>query len=256
MIHNMWMVSFFIIGTIFGSFYNVVGLRIPNGQSIIKPNSKCPRCGHDLKWYELIPILSFIFLGGRCRNCKEKISIMYPLIELFCGILFMISYYSYGFSLDLIIALIISSLLILIIVSDLTYMIIPDSFTIIAGVIVLIIQFIKKGFLGGLVCLGYGFIAFASLYLIMYISSKIMHKETLGGGDIKLFFVVGLIFPPFMSLLVLGIASFIALPISMLLLFKNREHIIPFGPFIVLAQLLLFFTKIDMSQITNFIKSL
>ena len=73
----MWLISFFVIGCLFGSFYNVVGLRVPKGESIVYPNSHCTRCGHQLKWYELIPIVSYIFLLGKCRNCKEKISIMY-----------------------------------------------------------------------------------------------------------------------------------------------------------------------------------
>ena len=65
---------FFIIGLVFGSFYNVLGTRIPNGESIIKPRSHCEKCGHILKWYELIPLFSFIFLKGKCRKCKTKLS--------------------------------------------------------------------------------------------------------------------------------------------------------------------------------------
>ena len=101
----LYLICFFLLGTVFGSFYNVLGFRIPRNESIIKPSSHCERCGHELKWYELIPIFSFIFLHGRCHNCKEKLSILYPLTELFCGILFALSYYSFGFSLELIISL-------------------------------------------------------------------------------------------------------------------------------------------------------
>ena len=256
MIKTLWMISFFIIGTVLGSFYNVVGLRVPNGESIIRPNSKCPRCGHDLSWYELIPIISYIFLRGRCRNCKEHISIMYPMIELFTGILFMISYYSYGWSWDLVIALAISSLLILVIVSDLSYMIIPDSFTIIVAAIVIITNFIKNGLLQGFVYIGYGIIAFGILYLIMLLGNKVFKKESLGGGDIKLFFVVGLTFNPLMAIMVLAVACMIALPISIVLYLKNREHVIPFGPFIVLAQLFVLFTKIDFNKIIDFLRSI
>ena len=252
----MWLVSFFVIGCLLGSFYNVVGLRIPNDESIIFPNSHCTRCGHELKWYELIPIFSYLFLRGKCRNCKEKISIMYPLIELFTGIIFMISYYSFGFSYELFLALIMTSLLIVVIVSDVNYMIIPDSFIIIPSVLIIIIQFLKNGLIDGFIAIGYGVISFGILYLIMLIGNKIFKKECLGGADIKLFFVVGLVFPPLIAMLVLIVACFIALPVSLILYFKNKENIIPFGPFIVISMLLVYFTKLDFEKIINFLLSL
>ena len=130
-----YVIMFFIVGCIFGSFFNVLGLRIPNHQSIIKPGSHCEKCGHMLKWYELIPIFSYIFLHGKCHNCKTKLSIMYPLSELFCGILFAISFYSFGFSYNLWIAIILSSVMILVTVSDLTYMIIPDRFIVVPSIL-------------------------------------------------------------------------------------------------------------------------
>lgn len=253
MIEIMWLISFFVIGCLFGSFYNVVGLRVPKGESIVYPNSHCTRCGHQLKWYELIPIVSYIFLLGKCRNCKEKISIMYPLIELFTGIIFVICYYSFGFSIDLLISLFIASLLILVIVSDLNYMIIPDSFIIIPAVAILILKFIQLGFVDGALCILYGVISFLILYLIMLLGNKIFKKECLGGADIKLFFIVGILFPPLVSILVLVISCFIALPVSLLLYFRNKERVIPFGPFIVISMLLVYFTKIDFQIIINFL---
>ena len=256
MIEVLWLVSFFVFGCLLGSFYNVVGLRVPNGQSIMYPNSHCTRCGHELKWYELIPVLSYLFLGGKCRNCKEKISIMYPLVELFTGIIFAISYYSFGFSYELILSLIMTSLLIVVIVSDINYMLIPDSFIIIPAILIIIIRFIQNGIIDGFVAIGYGVISFGILYLIMFIGNKIFKKECLGGADIKLFFVVGLIFPPLISMLVLIIACFIAFPVSLVLYFKNQENIIPFGPFIVISMLLVYFTKLDFDKILNFLLSI
>ena len=94
----MYLISFFLIGAVLGSFYNVLGSRIPKGESIVKPRSHCEKCGHILKWYELIPVFSFLFLRGRCSKCKVKLSWLYPFSEVFCGILFAISYYSYGFT--------------------------------------------------------------------------------------------------------------------------------------------------------------
>lgn len=256
MIEVMWLISFFVIGALFGSFYNVVGLRIPNNESIVFPSSHCTRCGHELKWYELIPIFSYIFLRGKCRNCKEKISIMYPLIELFTAITFTVSYYSFGFSYELVYSLIIVSLMVIVIVSDINYMIIPDSFIVVPAILIIIFKFIHLGVIDGFVSIGYGVISFLILYIIMLIGNKVFKKECLGGADIKLFFVVGLLFPPFISMLVLVIACFIALPVSLIILFKNRENIIPFGPFIVISTLLVYFTKIDFQKIMDFLTNL
>ena len=256
MIEVFIVISFFVVGCIFGSFYNVVGLRIPNKESIIYPNSHCTKCGHELKWYELIPIFSYLFLKGKCRNCKEKISIMYFFTEIFTGIMFAISYYSFGFSYELLISLIMSSLLILVIVSDITYMIIPDSFLVISAVLIIIIKFIQNGIIDGFVSIGFGLVSFGVLFLISIIGNKIFQKECLGGADIKLFFVVGLIFPPLISMLVLIVACFIAFPVSLILYFKNKENIIPFGPFIVISMLLVYFTKLDFEKILNFLLNL
>lgn len=106
-------------------------MRLPKGESIIKPKSHCPKCLHELKWYELIPIISFIIQKGKCKNCQAKLSFFYPFTELVTGLLFVISYYSFGFSYDLIIALILVSVFVLVIVSDLSYLLIPDSFILI-----------------------------------------------------------------------------------------------------------------------------
>ena len=120
----------FIYGLLFGSFFNVVGYRLPNGLSIIKPGSFCPKCNHSLKWYELIPVFSFIIQKGKCRKCGCRISLFYPLIELLTGILFLISYLVFGFSIEFILSILISSFLVIVIVSDFSYLVIPDEVTI------------------------------------------------------------------------------------------------------------------------------
>ena len=130
-----------ILGLVLGSFYNVVGLRIPNGESIIKPGSHCPKCNHKLSWYENIPVLSYIFLGGKCKNCKQKISIIYPIIEILTSFLFYISYKIFGLSEEFFISLVISSLVVIIFVSDSKYMIISDSPLIVSTILILIIKF-------------------------------------------------------------------------------------------------------------------
>ena len=119
----------FVFGTIFGSFYNVVGDRVADGKSIIYPPSHCPKCKHRLTPLELVPILSYLFQGGKCKNCKCKIPLFHPLYEIFVGVLFMFSYISFGFTGDLVIAITFVSMLAIIIVSDYYYMIIPDEMT-------------------------------------------------------------------------------------------------------------------------------
>ena len=95
----------FIIGTIFGSFYNVVGYRVPKEESIVYPSSHCPKCNHKLNFFELIPIISYIIQKGKCKKCKEKIGIFYPIFELITGILFTLTLKIYGLTPNLLIIL-------------------------------------------------------------------------------------------------------------------------------------------------------
>ena len=118
---------FFIIGTIFGSFYNVVGYRVPKGESLLYPSSHCTKCGHKLTPLELIPILSFLLLGGKCKECKNKISWFYPVFEFLSGILFMLSYIVFGFSLECLLSIVFISMLLIVIISDYQTMTIPDN---------------------------------------------------------------------------------------------------------------------------------
>ena len=245
----LYYLAFCLFGLCFGSFYNVVGMRVPKGESINKPGSHCFTCGHRLKWYELIPILSFVIQKGRCRECHTKLSYLYPFTELATAILFMVSYHSFGFTYELLIALILCSLLMLVIVSDLSYLIIPDSFIIIAAILIIIVRLIFEGITGALIAIGYGIISFGLMYLIMTLGNVLFKKESMGGGDVKLMFIVGLALDPFLAIVVIFLASIIALPVSFFLLLKNKEHVIPFGPFITLGLLIVFFTKLDIIDI-------
>ena len=103
----------FIVGLALGSFYNVVGFRVPKKESIIFPGSNCSKCKHHLSWYENIPLISYLFLKGKCRHCKMSISLIYPIMELLTAILFLVSYYLFGFSADFLIAIVVASLLVL-----------------------------------------------------------------------------------------------------------------------------------------------
>ena len=244
-----YLIMFFIIGAIFGSFYNLVGTRIPRGESIVKPRSHCENCNHVLTATELIPILSYIFQSGKCKNCGIKLSLFYPFTEISCGILFLISYYSFGFSLDLIISLTLVSTFIIILVSDLNYLLIPDRFIIIPAIIIFIITIISSGITNAMIQLGYGLITFIFMYLIMLLGNKLFKKESLGGADIKLMFLVGLTLNPMLAIVVLFLASIIALPIALFLLVKNKEHVIPYGPFLMIGLLIVYFTKLNIIEI-------
>ena len=90
--------SAFILGAVIGSFLNVCIYRIPAGKSIVSPPSSCPNCGHQIRWYQNIPILSYLLLGGKCASCREKISLRYPAIETLTGLLFVAVLYYFGFS--------------------------------------------------------------------------------------------------------------------------------------------------------------
>lgn len=122
----VYVVLFFILGTVLGSFYNVVGLRVPKQQSIITPPSHCVKCDKRLTALDLVPILSYILLRGKCRRCGVSISPIYMCTELATGILFALAYLHIGLERELLVSLLFISLLVIINVSDIAYMLIPD----------------------------------------------------------------------------------------------------------------------------------
>ena len=253
---TLYLIIFFILGILLGSFYNVVGYRLPKGESIISPPSHCPKCKHRLMPSELIPIFSYIFLKGRCKHCGEKIPLFYPMIEFSTGLLFAVSFYSYHFKLELIIALVLVSLLMIIIVSDLNYFIINDSILVIASIIILGVKYFDSGWMELLRSFGGGVLLFSVMYIIMLLGNFIFKKESLGGGDVKLMFVAGLVLHPLLGVFSIFLSSFIALIPSAILYYKSGEHVIPFGPFILFSILILYLMKIDISTIYNFINML
>lgn len=242
----------FIIGTILGSFYNVVGYRIPKQEPITFPSSHCPNCKNKLKFYELIPLLSFLMQKGKCNYCHEKISITYPFFELLTGILFTLSYLSFGLTPNLIIALTFISLLIIITISDYIYMIIPDNILIFFGIILLFEISISFGIDKALISIINGFFSFIFMLLLKEMGDIIFKKESMGGGDIKLLFILGMILTFPIAVLSIFVGSVIGTPLSFFLVNKKSEHIIPFGPFLAAGAIILFLTKIDLKTIINF----
>lgn len=244
---------FFIIGTIFGSFYYVVAYRIPKGESIIFPPSHCPNCNHRLGPLELIPIFSYLFQLGRCKNCKCKISIFYPLYEFLCGLLFGLSYISYGLSLELIIVLLFVSMIMIIILSDYYYMIISDGVLLFFSISIIISMFFIHGWNYTLMHVLYGVISFVIMFSLKLFGDFLFKKESMGGGDIKLLFTFGLMFGYQMSIVSIFLASIIGLPISLIMLRKNNDHVLPFGPYLGIASLIIVLFHIDINMVINFI---
>ena len=245
-------IMIFIIGTIFGSFYNVVGYRIPKNESIVYPSSHCPKCNHKLKPYELIPIFSYIIQKGKCTNCHIKISPFYLIFELITGILFTISYIAFGLTPELLIALTLISMLIIITISDYIYMIIPDSILIVFGILLFIEITIIYGIDKALISILNGTISFIFMFILKKFGDFIFKRESMGGGDIKLLFILGMVLSFPIAALSIFVGSIIGLPISIFLLNKDKSHIIPFGPFLAAGAILLLLTKVDLNTIINF----
>ncbi len=246
----LYLIFFVILGLILGSFYNVVGYRLPNNMSIAFPASHCPNCNHKLGPLELIPVFSYLFQLGKCKNCKQKISIQYPIIELLTGIMFGISYWIFGMSVNLFIALILVSIVVIIFVSDIKYMIIPDQ-VIIAGIILIFICKCFEGIGTAFMSLLYGLVTFAVMFLIKIIGDFVFKKESLGGGDIKFMFISGMCLGPIIGLSNIFLGSLIAFPIALLSVFLKKEHMIPYGPFLGIALLILFFFQVTPTMLYN-----
>ncbi|MBX0315073.1 prepilin peptidase [Planococcus glaciei] len=229
---------FSIFGLVFGSFYNVVGLRVPKNESIAFPPSHCTKCDRQLTPLDLVPVFSYLFLRGRCRSCGEKIHWVYPLMEAITAALFAISFWQLGFQPELIVALIFVSLLVIITVSDIAYMLIPDKVLLPVGIVLLALRlFIPldpwwDALLGAAV-------GFGILLLIAIVS-----KGGMGGGDIKLFFVIGLVLGTSGTLMTLFFASLIgaiAGIVQLRVLNKDRKTPVPFGPSIALGAVITYF---------------
>lgn len=252
----IYLVFFFLLGLVMGSFFCVVGLRLVREENFVTGRSYCDSCHHELYPKDLIPLISFISLKGRCRYCKNKISPLSFFIELFTGILFMIAFYSFSFSIDLLIALAAISLTMIIFASDLTYLIISDEVLTFFSIIFIVLNFFKHGFIGGLKMVTGAVFLFGVMYLLMKFGDFLLKRESLGGGDVKLLFVIGLVLEPLLGIINIFLGSFIALPVSIFLYQKNKEHVIPFGPFLSVAFLIIIFSKVTQNDVINLILNL
>ena len=230
----IWMIyiAVFIFGLIIGSFLNVVIYRVPRNQSIINPPSHCPHCNTKLKWYDMIPLLSYIILKGKCRYCGTKISFQYPLVEFLAGITFVIVFQKFGWSFQFVKWIIFAVLLFVTGAIDLIEGVIPDVIVVpglITGVIFSIFNG-KSSFLQSI----YGLLFMAVFFLIIIL----LTRGGMGWGDLTLGIMIGSFLGFKLSLITL-VFSFIIGAISGLILIvlrkKGRKDAIPFGPFLSIA---------------------
>ena len=234
----------FIIGAIIGSFLNVCIYRIPKKESVVFPPSHCPNCGYKIKWYDNIPIISyFILLRGKCRQCKTKISLQYPLVELLTGILFLGVFIRYGNSILTIKYMILTGLLIVLSGIDIEKHILPDKLTFSMLIIGFVLSFFSE------INILYSFIGAATFsfpFMLIYgFGEDILKKEIMGFGDVKLTAAIGAFwgYRGFYSLYVFFMLAFtIGAIVSLILIglkIKTRKDIIAFGPFIAIAGYIL-----------------
>ena len=240
MYYGIDIILLFILGLIVGSFSNVCIYRIPRNESIIYPASHCPKCSTTILAKDNIPLLSYILLKGRCRNCGSRISIQYPVVEFLTGLVYVIIYQIYGLSVQSLIYIILSSALIIIAFIDLNKQIIPDVISLPGIIIGLILSFFVpyisfiNSALGVLV--GGGIILVIGL-----VGSVIFKKEAMGGGDVKLAAMIGAFLGWKYAIISLFLGFFLGALVGIFLILsrvKRREDVIPFGPFIVLGSII------------------
>ncbi|WP_087971909.1 prepilin peptidase [Oceanobacillus rekensis] len=231
-------ILFFLLGLIFGSFYNVVGLRLPQNIPFANDRSICPHCKHQLTWYENIPLFSFLIQRGKCNHCKKSISYIYPTIELLTGVLFALSYYIIGFQLELITALLLVSMLMIILVSDINYMLIPNKVLLFFLPFFILMRVVVPLDPWGSALIG-AIIGFGIIFIIILVS-----RGGMGAGDMKLFGVLGIVLGTEKILLAFFLSCVIGSVIgAVLILFKliKRKQPVPFGPYIVVAAIITYF---------------
>jgi leader peptidase (prepilin peptidase)/N-methyltransferase len=256
----------FIFGSCVGSFLNVCIYRLPKEISIIKPRSFCPKCNASVKWYDNIPILSFIFLKGKCRHCRQRISFRYLFVEFASSLLFLLIYLNFGLTFQFFFYTFFFSLLIIVSFIDIDYHAIPD-FLCILGILVgliftfteSIVIFIKspvglktlpafKSLVGLIFGLGFTYLfkIFGDFFLGFYLRLRKRdsiegERESLGLGDVDFMGLVGVFMGIVNAVVVFMLAPFIALIYSIFALIFKKSHLISYLPYLSLAAIVAFF---------------
>ena len=227
----------FIFGAVVGSFLNVCIFRLPAKTSIIKPLSQCPHCHHPIRFYDNIPIISFIVLRGKCRDCDGKISWRYPLVELITAVLSLLLFLQFGLTLRFLIFFIFTAVLIVITFIDLDHQIIPDVLTLpgIPIFFLLAIFVVKIPWLEALIGL---LIGGGVLFAIAFVYELLTKREGMGGGDVKLLAMIGGFLGWKSLIFILLFSSFsgaIAGITAMIIKKQDMKYAVPFGPFLSAA---------------------
>ena len=234
---------FLTFGLIIGSFLNVCIYRIPAGLSVVSPPSRCPNCGSFIRWYQNIPILSYLVLGGKCGSCRVGISWRYPIVEALTGALFVLVFFSFQFSAATVVYWVFVAALIVITFIDLDHQIIPDVISLPGIVVGFLCSFAipwlswSDSLLG--ILLGGG-----SLWLVAFLYELLTKKEGMGGGDIKLLAMLGAFLGWKAILPIIFISSLIGSLVGIpLMLVKKADSklAIPFGPFLALGAVIYLF---------------
>ena len=226
----------FIIGTVVGSFLGVCIHRIPRGQSPVAPRSHCPKCGAELGAVELVPIIGYLLIWGRCRHCGERVSPWHPALEAGCGLLFAKVLSSQGLTLSAMNSLILISLAVVAAGIDLQHKIIPDVLTL-PWIVVGLVMGLFSGGIQGVFSRALGLLASGGLVFLIAIVSR----GGMGGGDIKFMALVGSFLGVLGGLTSFVIACIIGAVVGVVLIalgIKSRRDEIPFGPFISLGTII------------------
>ena len=240
----MFYIIVFIFGSIWGSFSNVCIRRIPNNTSVIKGRSHCPSCNKLIKWYDNIPLLSFLILKAKCRDCSTTIDVKYFIIELISALNFVLIFYLFGFSSTTILFFILSIGFLIIFFIDLKHFIIPNEITYPLMMLGFLKSFVPNlnlnlfpNFINSLIG---GFFGYVIIWLVIFIYKKLRNKEGMGLGDAKLVSVIGFWFGWISIPFVIFFSSAIALIKVIPDLIKNEKNLsseIPFGPYLIVGCL-------------------
>lgn len=225
-------------GLLIGSFLNVVIHRIPRDESVAFPASHCPHCGRTLRWWENVPVVSWLLLRGRCATCRAPISLRYPLVEAATAAVFALSAVEYGASVSTVFACLLGASLVAVLFVDLDHLVIPDPFVVASAVFAFGFAASSGHALGALV----GAAIAGGAFLLIYAATR---GRGMGLGDVKLAAALGLALPSPASSLALVIASFavgacVAIPV-LLAGSRGRRDALPFGPFLIIAAYVLLF---------------
>lgn len=236
-----------IIGAVFGSFMNVLIVRVPKNISIIKPASYCPQCMEDIAWYDNIPVISYILLKGKCRHCKKNIPIMYPMTEILTALLFVVIYLKFGLSLMFFKYIIFVFLVLVVSLTDIytaagnfeTGMI-PTVYIALGIFIGLIFAVIEGYFVYYLAGIAGGYLV---LFFPAYLYSKIRRKEGMGEGDFMFFAMIGAFTGLGSIPAILTFSAFfgIAAGLIVILLTKDKNYPIPFAPMLGVSAIIYVF---------------